>query len=526
MQAVVAGAVYTRRVMRKFIRFMFSRRFLAVVLALFQFVFFSVLITKFYTVGPSIYLLMTVFSIAVMLYIFEKDNLNPSYKLIWVLVMVVFPVTGAVFYFLWGDTKLTKKQQKSMGLIRENARQQTYKNPQLIDKLALEDSGLAKQAKYLENIAYAPVFKNTSNKFYPMGEDFFVDFLEDLKKAEKSIFMQYFIVDEGYMWDSVLDILKEKAKNGVAVRIIYDGFGCLLTLPEDYEKYLNKFGIKAYVFNPVRFSLHLGDYLMLNHRDHRKITVIDSNIGYGGGLNMADEYINKIDRFGVWKDTAFRLEGDGVYSLSATFLQTWQLCTDEKVNYSAFVPTVKGESDGLVQPYFDTPLDKFNVCENTYLSVINSAKKYVYIATPYLIIDNEMLTSLTLTAQSGVDVRIVVPGIPDKWYVYYITQSYYKALIAAGVKIYEYTPGFLHAKMYVSDDLQAIVGSANMDYRSLYLHFENCCAFYGGTMVDSVKEDFAKTIECSHLVTMEEVNNVPFLKRLYQIIFRVLSPLM
>ncbi|MEG1782517.1 MAG: cardiolipin synthase [Oscillospiraceae bacterium] len=512
--------------MQKFIRFIFSRRFIAVVLALFQFTLFSKLITDFYTVGPSIYLFMTVFSIAVMLYIFEKDNLNPSYKLVWVVVMVIFPVTGAVFYFLWGDTRLTKRQQRAMFDIRDTARKYTVKNKELMDRLESTDLCLGKQARYLENIADAPVYENTATKFYPMGAAFFIDFLEDLRNAKKTIFLQYFIIDEGYMWDSVLKILKEKAEQGVDVRVIYDGFGCLLTLPEDYEKLLRSYGIKAYIFNPVRFSIELGDYLMLNHRDHRKITVIDSNIGYGGGLNMADEYINVIERFGVWKDTAFHIEGDGVYGLSSTFLQNWQLLSKVPVDYSNFKPTVQAKSDGIVQPYFDTPLDKFNVCENTYLGVINNAKKYVYIATPYLIIDNELLTSLTLTAQSGVDVRIIVPGIPDKWYVYYITQSYYKVLIEAGVKIYEYTPGFLHAKMYVSDDTQAIVGSANMDYRSLYLHYENCCGFYGGSMVSEVKKDFIDTISRSRMVTMEDVNKVPFLKRLYQIVFRVLSPLM
>ena len=276
------------------------------------------------------------------------------------------------------------------------------------------------------------------------------------------------------MWNSILEVLKQKAGEGVDVRVMYDGFGTLITLPSGYEHTLRSFGIKVGVFNPIRFSLHIGDYLMLNHRDHRKITVIDSNIGYGGGLNLADEYINKKVRFGVWKDTAFRIEGDAVYGLSSTFIRAWHMVTGECLNYENYRPTVRKPTDGIVQPYFDTPLDKLNICESAYLGVINNAKKYVYITTPYLVIDNLMITSLCLASHSGIDVKSMVPGIPDKWYVYYITQSYYRVLLEAGVEIYEYTPGFLHAKMYVSDDIQAIVGSANMDFRSMYLHFENC----------------------------------------------------
>lgn len=512
--------------MRKFIRFVFSKRFLAIFLAVIQIILFGVLITEFYKIGSTIYLLMTIFSVMVMLYLLEKNYLNPSYKLLWVVIMVFFPITGAVFYFLWGDTKLTKKQKQAIRAIQQNAKKHTVKNPQAIDQLEHHKPYLAKQARYLEKYADATPFYNTESKYYPFGEDFFVDYIEDLKNAKKSIFMHYFIVDEGYMWDTILDILKEKVKQGVDVKIIYDGFGTLLTLPQDYEKELESYGIKVRIFNPVHFSLHISDYLILNHRDHRKITVIDSNIGYSGGLNIADEYINKIKRFGVWKDTAFRIEGDAVYGLTTTFLQTWHQVSKEEPDYESYRPTVKKETDGIVQPYFDTPMDKINVCENAYLSVINNATEYVYITTPYLVIDNEMVTSLSLASQSGIDVKIMVPGVPDKWYVYYITQSYYRVLMEAGVEIYEYTPGFLHAKMYVSDDDQAIVGSANMDFRSMYLHYENCCSFYCSNMVKSVKDDFLTTLKQCHLVTMEEVDNTPFWKRLFQIVFRIWSPMM
>ncbi|MEG2928801.1 MAG: cardiolipin synthase [Oscillospiraceae bacterium] len=512
--------------MRKLLRFVFSKRFLAAVLAVIQLLIFFVLMTKFYTIGPTIYILMTVFSIAILLYLFERDNLNPSYKLLWVLVMVILPVTGAVFYFLWGDTKLTKGQQRKLEAAQLESREHLQPNADAIEQLTKYDPRLAKQAKYLENHADAPAYYHTTAKYYPMGEDFFKDYMEDLKGAKEHIFIQYFIIDEGYMWDTILEVLKEKAAQGVDVRVVFDGFGTLLTLPSNYDKTLEKFGIKAQIFNTVKFSFKIGDYLMLNHRDHRKITVIDSCIGYGGGVNLADEYINVVQRFGTWKDTAFRLKGEGVFSLTATFLQTWKLLTGENVDYEKYRPHTQEPTDGIVQPYFDTPLDKSTVCENAYLSIINNAMEYVYITTPYLIIDNEMVTSLCLAAQSGIDVKIMVPGIPDKWYVYYITQSYYRILIEAGVKIFEYTPGFLHAKMYVSDDSQAVVGSANMDYRSMYLHYENCCSFYGSGIVMDVKQDFLQAEKLCHLVTLEDVKKTPLWKRIFQILFRVWSPMM
>ena len=512
--------------MNKFKQFIYSKRFIIGILALFQMAAFMWMTTKLYAVGTFAYILLMVFSILIMLYMFEKDNMNPSYKIIWVLVMAFFPVSGALFYFLWGDTKLTRKQQRRLQAVRERTHRRLKPNPQLIEKISATDRGLGKQAFYLERNGYAPAYENTAVKYYHMGADMFRDMLADLRSAKESIFLQYFIIDQGYMWDAILEILKQKVKEGVDVRLIYDGWGCLINLPEGYEKTLRRWGIKTYIFNDVKFSLHLGDYLMLNHRDHRKIAVIDSTIGYSGGINIADEYINVIERFGVWKDTGFRLEGEGVWSMTATFLNTWEYVSRTTDNYSLYRPRYTMETDGIVQPYYDTPLDKINLCENTYLSVINNAREYVYISTPYLVSDNEMLTALTLAAQSGVDVRIVVPGIPDKWYVYYVTQSYYRHLISAGVKIYEYTPGFIHAKMYVSDDMQAIVGGANTDYRSMYLNFENCCSFYGGSIVRSVKHDFEDTFSHSRQVTMQDVNNTSFFKRLVQIILRIWSPML
>ena len=316
------------------------------------------------------------------------------------------------------------------------------------------------------------------------------------------------------------------ARKGVDVRLIYDGFGSMFTLPGDYDEEIRRAGIKCHVFNPLHFSLHISDYKMLNHRDHRKITVVDGETAFTGGLNFADEYINRKQRCGVWKDTGLMLKGPGVYPLTVTFLKMWDFVAGTTTPYTDYMPLGEYEADGYVQPYCDSPLDGEAVAESAYLNVLQHARDYVYIVTPYLIVDNEMVTALCLAAKSGVDVRILTPGVPDKWYVYYVTQSYYPRLLEAGVRIYEYTPGFVHAKMYVSDDREAIVGSANMDYRSLYLHFENCCAFYGGHMVRDVLEDVRATLAESHEVTMADVLRTPLYKWLAQVFLRFFSPLM
>ncbi|MEG0616032.1 MAG: phospholipase D-like domain-containing protein, partial [Oscillospiraceae bacterium] len=298
------------------------------------------------------------------------------------------------------------------------------------------------------------------------------------------------------------------------------------TLPDRYEEVLERSGIKCEIFNPLRFTFHISDYTMLNHRDHRKITVIDGEVGFTGGVNFADEYINRLVRFGKWKDTALMIKGPGVFSLSVTFLKMWDFISGNETKYREYMPITSYNADGYVQPYCDSPIDDETVSENAYLNIIQRAQRYVTIATPYLVIDHEMLTALCLAAKSGVEVSIITPGIPDKWYVFYVTQSYYPELLKAGVKIFEYKPGFIHAKMYASDDEVAVVGSANMDYRSLYLHFENCCAFYGGHMPRDVRDDLNETIAQSREVSLADVKKTPFYKRLMQIILRFIAPLM
>jgi cardiolipin synthase len=512
--------------MKKLFRLLFSKVTVIGLLAVRQISIFYRIIISVRGLSPWIYVAMVLFSVFVVLFYLERDGINPSYKIAWTVFMVVFPVTGALFYRLYGTQKLTAKERRRFERAERRSQESIPDNDDEIMLISAMDHDLGKQARFLRRMAGAAPYGNTDGRYYPNGAALYRDLLKDLSKASKSIFMQYFIFDDGYIWNKIYRILCKKARQGVDVRILYDGFGCVLTLPDGFEEKLRNNGIRVAVFNEVRFSAHIGKYMRLNHRDHRKLTVIDSNIAYGGGLNIADEYANIIERFGVWKDTGYRIEGDAVFGETAIFLQSWESVTGERDDYSLYKPTVTLFREGFVQPYHDMPTDRINVCKNVYLSVISNANRYVYLTTPYLALDYELTEAIKLAAQSGVDVRIVVPGIPDKKYVYYVTQSYYRTLLESGVKIYEYSPGFMHAKMYVSDDSLAVVGSCNTDYRSLYLNFENCCAFYGCDVVDEVRDDILATIGKCHQVTTEVIRKVNPLKRVIQVVLRILSPLM
>ena len=325
------------------------------------------------------------------------------------------------------------------------------------------------------------------------------------------------------MWDTILNILQRKAQNGVDVRLLYDDMGCIMTLPKHYDQRLNEIGIRAKRFN--RFVPMLNTYL--NYRNHRKMMIIDGNVSYMGGINLADEYINRKKRFGYWKDTGIMLRGEGTANMTSLFLQMWEYTTTEPtVNFESYLPTVKMPADGYVQPFADSPLDDLNVGESTYLQIIMHAHKYVYITTPYLVLDNEMITALSIAAQSGVDVRILTPGVPDKKLVYMITRSYYQQLYRAGVQIFEYSPGFLHAKSIVSDDCSAIVGTINMDFRSFFLHFECATCFYDSSIVMDVKRDILDMLSMSRRITEEWLNNVPWLRSIASSILRLFAPLL
>lgn len=347
-----------------------------------------------------------------------------------------------------------------------------------------------------------PCYENSGTTYYPLGEDFLSALLRDLEKAEHFIMMEYFIVQEGKMWDSIHAVLKEKAAQGISVFFMYDDFGCMTTLPEHYYKQLCEEGIQCILsnkFTPVLSNIH-------NNRDHRKITVIDGKVGFTGGVNLADEYINAVEKYGHWKDTAVRIEGEAVKNLTALFIASWNTQSKKPIECYPYmeVSTAPAEGRGYVIPFGDGPatLYRDTTGKNVYLNMIHGAKDYLYITTPYLICDHELLSALRMAAKKGVDVRIITPHIPDKKTVFLMTRSNYKVLIEDGVKIYEYTPGFIHAKNFVCDDKLAVCGTINLDYRSLVHHFECGAWMYGTDCIGVMKADFLATVERSQEITM------------------------
>ena len=377
----------------------------------------------------------------------------------------------------------------------------------------------------MQEFAGFPIFDATNARYFSPGEQFVEPFLTELRKAQKYIFLEYFIVEEGVVWNSVLEILKEKAAQGVEVRLLYDDIGCFLTLPKNYAKQLEEYGIQCMTFNPFRPILSV----MQNNRDHRKITSIDGKVAFTGGINLADEYANIIEKHGYWKDSAIMVEGKAAWSLTLMFLEMWQLCAKQKECFEDFYPwrneACPITADGFVQPYADSPMDDENVGEHVYMQILNHAKDYVYITTPYLIVDDSMVSALCLAAKSGVDVRIITPHIWDKALIHMTTRSYYRELIRGGVKIYEYSRGFIHSKTFVSDDLTATVGTTNLDFRSLYLHFECGVWMSGNNTVLQVKEDFLNTMKDCQRISLAECKGNP-ITRLFQDLLRLVAPLL
>ncbi len=445
-------------------------------------------------------------------------------KVAWIFLILLFPLVGGLLYLLYHFQASTRKLEQRIARIEKMDRH-LYELPgDAAEAASIETLEHMPQIRYLEFAGF-PVYDRTQTEFFSPGESLFPVLLEELKKARQYIFLEYFIIKEGVMWNSILDILKEKVRQGVEVRVIYDDIGCFLTLPKNYAAQLEKIGIKCAVFNPFRPILSA----VQNNRDHRKITVIDGNVAFTGGINLSDEYINVCEKHGYWKDAVIEVKGKAAWSLTVMFLEMWELCREEQENAEAFFPkdgTVeKTVSDGLVQPYCDSPMDDENVGEHVYLQILNKARDYVYICTPYLIVDDSMVSALCLAAKSGVDVRIITPHIWDKALIHLTTRSYYRELIHGGVKIYEYSKGFMHSKIFVSDDRIATVGTTNLDFRSLYLHFECGVWMYKSRAVRQIKKDYLDTLKECHQVTPEECKEkLPV--RLFQEFLRIFAPLM
>jgi len=457
-----------------------------------------------------------------------NNHINPAYKIAWIIPILLFPIIGGIFYIFFGGKKLGKRARNKMRSIEDKTRKVLASQQSVLEEVALQNQIAANQSRYLQAYAHFPPYCNTTTKYFPSGELKFEKLKEELKKAEYYIFLEYFIIEEGEMWNSILDILIEKASEGVDVRVIYDDAGCLFTLPYRYDARLEKLGIKCCVFNPLTPLLSP----MINNRDHRKITIIDGHTAFTGGANLADEYINKVEKYGHWKDSAIMLKGEAVWSMTVMFLSMWDYLREieedlEGFKYNDKLLDVNSKNgDGYIQPFADSPLDDETVGEIVYLNLINKARKYVYITTPYLIISNEMVTALTSAAKGGVDIRIITPHCADKWYVHAVTRSYYSILIKSGVKIYEYLPGFIHSKNYISDDDYGVVGTINMDYRSLYLHFECGVWMYDSNTIMDMKEDFVNTLKVCKEITMEDFEDIKWYRSLRNSVLRLFSPLM
>lgn len=498
-----------------------NRITITVLLVLVQFVWLAGLALRLTNYALWINLALTGLSIVMALRVVYKDD-NPAYKVAWIALIGLFPLWGGMMYLLLGNKRPSKKLRTRIEQTERRHVQDLEQKEGCIGKLDARSAGLS---QYVARYGPYPAWENTAAEYFPSGEAMFARMLEDLEKAERFIFLEYFIIGSGEMWDAIVEILKRKAAQGVDVRLIYDDFGCITGLPANFLVQMERCHIHCIPFNPVVPFLSM----VMNHRDHRKILVIDGSVAYNGGVNLADEYINRKERFGYWKDTGLRLEGDAVWNCTVMFLNFWNAFRPSEIDYEAFRPRWSGvlpaETDGVVQPYADTPLDEECLAENVYRDILEQAREYVYIFTPYLAVGHEMLTAMQLAAKRGVDVRIVTPGIPDKKVVYRLTRSYYAPLLDAGVHIYEYTPGFLHAKCYVSDDKVATVGSINMDYRSLYLHFENGTLLFYNSQVYAVKKDVLDTIEKSREVQRADCRRSVW-GRLQDAVLRLISPLM
>lgn len=484
------------------------------------------LVALFWTLGTAFtysYYAFEILGLIITFYIVNSD-INPSYKIAWIIPILAMPVFGLMFYLFFGNSHSSDRLRKRMCSFDFESRELLPQNKEVREKLP---PTVGKQADYVFNFGGYPVYENTAVTYFPLGEDKFKKMLEELEKAERFIFLEYFIIQEGEMWSPILEILERKAKQGVDVRVIYDDFGCLFTLPTKYPQTLEEKGIQCRVFNKLRPVWSAK----MNNRDHRKILVIDGHTTFNGGINLADEYINAYPKHGHWKDTAVMLKGEGVWSFTMMFLTMWNyLSASKPKDNGLYMPRPEDiencQEYGYIIPFTDSPLDDEPVGENVYLNIINDAKKYIYITTPYLIIDNEMSTSLILAAKSGIDVRIITPHIADKWFVHAVTRAHYKKLVRYGVKIYEYTPGFIHAKNFVSDDNTAVVGTINLDFRSLYLHFECATLMYNAPCIADIKRDYLETLEKCTEITYDDCLNVNIFVRIGRALLRLFAPMM
>ncbi len=467
----------------------------------------------------DIYAIFQFIGVVLAIYIINKPD-NPSYKFAWIMFIILVPLVGCFFYMIRAGSRVLPSVKKRMKRAESSAAEQLIPDRACSAKLKTQYPQAARQSECLQRLSGFPVFDGTSTEYVSPGEEIQRRLLEELSKAEKSIFIEFFILAEGIMFEQIHKILVEKAACGVDVKIIFDDVGSINRQYRGFISRLKKEGIKVSVFNPIKPSVDM----FMNNRNHRKIVVIDGNVAFTGSFNVGDEYINVWRRLGHWLDSAVIVKGKAVQSFSLMFLSMWSF-----INGTEHLPCdlpEPVETDGFVQPYCDGPFNLANPAQSLYMQLLHTAKKYVYITSPYLILDDKMEIALHMAVDSGVDVRIITPKTEDKWYVHPVTRSYYAGLIKAGVRIYEYTPGFIHSKLFVSDDTVATVGSVNVDYRSFYFHFE-CGAWLCGTQsVLSVKQHIENIFEQSEEITLDKLKNRPVKEKIKQAVLKLFAPFM
>lgn len=504
--------------------FLFSRITILAVLIVIQIVFLVGTVTYMSDYATYIYAFLTLLEIVCVIYLLNSSG-NPAFKITWILLIFTVPVVGTVFYLYMRFMPGTRYIEHRLNALTKLTEPFMKQDLEVLEDLRRSKPANANLAHYMSQQVNYPIHRNTSVTYFASGEEKFEEMKRQLNTAEKYIFLEYFIVERGKMWDEILEILIDKVKQGVEVRFMYDGMCSLFQLPYHYDREIRKYGIQCKMFSPIRPIL--SSYQ--NNRDHRKICVIDGRVGFTGGINLADEYINAKERFGYWKDTAVMLEGEAVQNLTMLFLQMWNVTNRKTENYTKYLTPkslqMKREL-GYVLPYGDSPYDHENIGEQVYFHIVNHAKKYVHIMTPYLVLDNEMITTLTYAAKCGIEVIIIMPHIPDKWYAFFLAKTYYSELLEAGVQIYEFTPGFVHAKVFVSDNDTATVGTINLDYRSLYHHFECGVFIYNNPVVWEIEKDFQNTLAYCQKVTLKEVRNRKLSERLIGQVLRLIAPLM
>ncbi len=468
-----------------------------------------------------VYLLSVFLGIFMVIYIVSRRG-NPSYKIAWLIFILIFPIFGISMFLLWGGGRVLPHMRKKMEKCEAHYFPHLKEDVSVENKLHYFDIVHSRQADYLVRESGYPLYDGTSTEYLSPGEKFFPRFLEELEKAEEYIFIEFFILAEGEMWDDIFKILKQKAKQGVEIRIIFDDFGSIKRQHKDFLNRVTAAGIKISVFNPIKPSFNM----FMNNRNHRKIVVIDGKTAITGGINIGDEYINRVERFGYWLDSAIIIKGKAVKSFLVMFCSMWEFTTKERLRIAKYITDCYMDAEGFVIPYSDDPLNKHNPAEGLYMQILNSAQRYVYIASPYLIIDDTMISVLQMAAKSGVDVRIVTPHIPDKKYVHPVTQYNYLELLEAGVKIYEYLPGFIHSKLFVSDDKVATVGTINMDYRSFVFHFECGVWINDNKTVSDIRNHFEEIFTSCKEITLDEWSRRPLKRRFIEIILHLFSPFM